>query len=102
MDLQMRKALKEAMWKRYRKAPKTMKTKILDELCAVTGSLDVQHGNRTVNGRAVTHTTQGIAVAESPSWATIEPLGRHLGHQSRRPVLPRTLTCHLKGRRRLG
>jgi hypothetical protein len=37
MDLRMRKALKEAMWKRYRKAPKTMKTKILDELCAVTG-----------------------------------------------------------------
>lgn len=37
MDLRMRKALKEAMWKRYRKAPRTMKTKILDELCAVTG-----------------------------------------------------------------
>jgi len=37
MDLRMRKALKEAMWKRYRKAPKTMKTKILDELCATTG-----------------------------------------------------------------
>jgi hypothetical protein len=37
MELRMRKALKEAMWKRYRKAPKTMKTKILDELCAVTG-----------------------------------------------------------------
>jgi hypothetical protein len=27
----------EAMWKRYRKAPKKMKTKILDELCAATG-----------------------------------------------------------------
>jgi len=37
MDLQMRKALKEAMWKRYRKAPKKMKTKILDELCTITG-----------------------------------------------------------------
>ena len=37
MDIRMRKALKEAMWKRYRKAPKTMKTKILDELCAATG-----------------------------------------------------------------
>ena len=37
MELRMRKALKEAMWKRYRKAPKTMKTKILDELCAMTG-----------------------------------------------------------------
>jgi hypothetical protein len=37
MDLRMRKALKEAMWKRYRRAPKTMKTKILDELCAATG-----------------------------------------------------------------
>ena len=37
MDLRMRKALKEAMWKRYRKAPRTMKTKILDELCAMTG-----------------------------------------------------------------
>jgi hypothetical protein len=37
MDLQMRKALKEAMWKRYRKAPKTMKTKILNELCTLTG-----------------------------------------------------------------
>jgi len=36
MDLQMRKALKEAMWKRYRKAPKKMKTKILDELRAIT------------------------------------------------------------------
>jgi len=33
----MRKALKEAMWKRYRRAPKTMKTRILDELCAATG-----------------------------------------------------------------
>jgi hypothetical protein len=33
----MRKALKEAMWKRYRRSPKTMKTKILDELCAATG-----------------------------------------------------------------
>ena len=37
MDLRMRKALKEAMWKRYRRASKTMKTKILDELCAATG-----------------------------------------------------------------
>jgi len=37
MDLQMRKALKEAMWKRYRKAPKKMKTQILDELCTITG-----------------------------------------------------------------
>jgi hypothetical protein len=37
MDLRMRKALKEAMWKRYRRSPKTMKTKILDELCAATG-----------------------------------------------------------------
>jgi hypothetical protein len=37
MDLHMRKALKEAMWKRYRKAPKRMKTKILNELCALTG-----------------------------------------------------------------
>ena len=37
MDLQMRKALKEAMWKSYRKAPKKMKSKILDELCALTG-----------------------------------------------------------------
>jgi len=37
MDLRMRKALKEAMWKRYRRAPRTMKTKILDELCAMTG-----------------------------------------------------------------
>jgi hypothetical protein len=37
MDLGMRKALKEAMWKRYRRAPKTMKTQILDELCAATG-----------------------------------------------------------------
>jgi hypothetical protein len=37
MDIRMRKALKEAMWKRYRRAPKAMKTKILDELCAVTG-----------------------------------------------------------------
>ncbi len=37
MDLQMRKALKEATWKRYRKAPKKMKTKIWDELCAATG-----------------------------------------------------------------
>jgi len=37
MELQMRKALKEATWKRYRKAPKKMKTKILDELCAATG-----------------------------------------------------------------
>ena len=37
MELRMRKALKEAMWKRYRKAPRTMKTKILDELCAMTG-----------------------------------------------------------------
>jgi hypothetical protein len=37
MDLQMRKALKEAMWKRYRRSPKTMKTKILDELCVATG-----------------------------------------------------------------
>jgi hypothetical protein len=37
MELQMRKALKEATWKRYRKASKSMKTKILDELCAATG-----------------------------------------------------------------
>jgi hypothetical protein len=37
MDMRMRKALKEAMWKRYRRSPKTMKTKILDELCAATG-----------------------------------------------------------------
>jgi hypothetical protein len=37
MDLRMRKALKEAMWKRYRKAPKTLKTQILNELCAMTG-----------------------------------------------------------------
>jgi hypothetical protein len=37
MELQMRNALKEATWKRYRKASKSMKTKILDELCAVTG-----------------------------------------------------------------
>jgi hypothetical protein len=37
MDLHMRKALKEAMWKRYRKAPKKVKTKILDELCTLTG-----------------------------------------------------------------
>ena len=37
MDLRMRKALKEAMWKRYRRLPKTMKTKILDEVCAATG-----------------------------------------------------------------
>jgi hypothetical protein len=37
MDMQMRKALKQAMWKRYRKAPKRMKTKILDELCTMTG-----------------------------------------------------------------
>jgi len=33
----MRKALKEAMWKRYRRASKAMKTKILNELCALTG-----------------------------------------------------------------
>jgi len=37
MDLQMRNTLKEATWKRYRKAKKPMKTKILDELCVVTG-----------------------------------------------------------------
>jgi len=37
MDMRMRKALKEAMWKRYRRAPKTMKTRILDELCVATG-----------------------------------------------------------------
>ena len=37
MELQMRKALKEATWKRYRKASRSMKTKILDELCAATG-----------------------------------------------------------------
>ena len=37
MELQMRKALKEAMWKRYRKAPKKMKTQILDELRTITG-----------------------------------------------------------------
>jgi hypothetical protein len=37
MDIRMRKALKEATWVRYRKASKSMKTKILDELCAATG-----------------------------------------------------------------
>jgi hypothetical protein len=37
MELRMQDALKEAMWKRYRKAPKSMKTKILNELCDVTG-----------------------------------------------------------------
>jgi len=37
MDLQMRNTLKEATWKRYRKASKPMKGKILDELCALTG-----------------------------------------------------------------
>jgi hypothetical protein len=37
MEIRMRKALKEAMWKRYRRAPKSMKTKILDELCVATG-----------------------------------------------------------------
>jgi hypothetical protein len=37
MEMRMRKALKEATWKRYRKASKTMKTRILDELCAATG-----------------------------------------------------------------
>ena len=37
MELRMRKALKEAMWKRYRRSPKALKTKILDELCAATG-----------------------------------------------------------------
>lgn len=37
MDLRMRNTLKEATWKRYRKASKPMKSKILDELCAITG-----------------------------------------------------------------
>jgi len=37
MESRMRKALKEAMWKRYRRASKAMKTKILNELCALTG-----------------------------------------------------------------
>lgn len=37
MDLKMRNTLKEATWKRYRKSPKAIKTKILDELCALTG-----------------------------------------------------------------
>jgi len=37
MDVQMRKALKEAAWKRYRKSSKTVKSTILNELCSVTG-----------------------------------------------------------------
>jgi hypothetical protein len=37
MDVQMRKALKEAAWKRYRKVSKTTKSLILNELCSVTG-----------------------------------------------------------------
>jgi len=37
MEMRMRKALKEATWKRYRKASKALKTRILDELCAATG-----------------------------------------------------------------
>jgi hypothetical protein len=37
MDVQMRKALKEAAWKRYRKSSKTVKSIILNELCSVTG-----------------------------------------------------------------
>lgn len=37
MDLRTRRAHMEAMWKRYRKAPKKIKTNILDELYAATG-----------------------------------------------------------------
>ena len=37
MEIRMHKALKEAMWKRYRRACKAMKTKILDDLCVATG-----------------------------------------------------------------
>jgi hypothetical protein len=37
MEYQMRKALKEATWKRYRRSAKAMKSKILDELCEATG-----------------------------------------------------------------
>ena len=37
MDLYSRRALMDATWKRYRQASKAAKTRILDELCEVTG-----------------------------------------------------------------